>query len=109
MFISTEAGLGISANTFLEGFTNTAMNRQFSNYELSASVIGNHPGDYTCQVTVLRYDGTGVEPEVLVYPETPGPLQTITVRGELYSEQLYMGTLPCSLYMCGVYSSLFQL
>ncbi len=54
-------------------------------YDHSATVTGNYPGVYTCQVTVYRYDGTALEPEILVYPETPGAAQTITVPGELVS------------------------
>ncbi len=52
-------------------------------YDHSVTVTGNYPGDYTCQVTVYRYDGTAPEPEILVYPSTPGAAQTITVPGEL--------------------------
>ncbi len=54
-------------------------------YDHSATmtVTGNYPGDYTCQVTVYRYDGTQTpaapEPDILVYPETPEAAQTITV------------------------------
>ncbi len=68
-------------------------------YDHSATVTGNYPGDYTCQVTVYRYDGTQTpaapEPEILVYPETPGAAQTITVTGELVNMSLSMTPLSC--------------
>ncbi len=64
-------------------------------YDHSATVTGNYPGVYTCQVTVYRYDGTGVEPEVLVYPGTPGAAQTITVPGELANMSLSITPLSC--------------
>ncbi len=48
-------------------------------YDHSATVTGNYPGVYTCQVTVYRYDGTAPEPEIIIYPAA----QTITVPGEL--------------------------
>lgn len=48
-------------------------------YNLSVAVTGQYPGDYVCQVRVERYDGG--EPETLVIPEVPGPLQTISVTG----------------------------
>ncbi len=66
-------------------------------YDHSATitVTGNYPGDYICQVTVHRYDGTQTpaapEPEILVYPETPGAAQTITVP-------TFPGELVASLY-----------
>ncbi len=67
--------------------------RDNGRYDHSATmnVTENYPGVYTCQVTVYRYDGTGDEPEILVYPETPGAAQTITVPtvpGELVNISL---------------------
>ncbi len=59
-------------------------------YDHSATVTGNYPGDYTCQVTVYRYDGTAPEPE-LVYPAA----QTITVTGELVNISLSVTPLSC--------------
>ncbi len=82
----------------------TATNRDQGNYDHSATVTvtGNYPGDYMCQVTVHRYDGTQTPaapgPEILVYPETPGPAQTITVitfLGELVNISLSMTLLSC--------------
>ncbi len=82
-----------------------ATNRDQGIYDHSATVTvtGNYPGVYTCQVTVHRYDGTQTpaapEPEILVYPETPGPAQTITVitfLGELVNISLSMTPLSCS-------------
>ncbi len=82
-----------------------AANRDQGIYDHSATVTvsGNYPGAYTCQVTVYRYDGTQTpaapEPEILVYPETPGPAQTITVTtfpGELVNISLSMTPLSCS-------------
>ncbi len=78
----------------------SATNRDQGIYDHSATVnvTGNYPGDYTCQVTVYRYDGTGEEPEILVYPGTPGAAQTIavpTVPGELVSISLSMTLLSC--------------
>ncbi len=61
----------------------TEIVRDHGIYDHSATVTGNYPGDYTCQVTVYKYDGTAPEPENLIYPETPGAAQTITVPGEL--------------------------
>ncbi len=46
-------------------------------YDHSVTVTGNYPGDYTCQVTVYRYDGTAPEPESLVYPGTPGAARSL--------------------------------
>ncbi len=64
-------------------------------YDHSVTVTGNYPGDYTCQVTVYRYDGTAPEPEISVYPETPEAAQTITVPGELVNISLSMTPLSC--------------
>ncbi len=72
-----------------------AINRDQGIYDHSATVTGNYPGVYTCQVTVYRYDGTAPEPEILVYPETPGAAQTITVQGELVNISLSMTPLSC--------------
>ena len=35
------------------------------------TVTGSSPGEYTCQATVDKFDGTGVEPEMLTYPSPP--------------------------------------
>ncbi len=59
-------------------------------YDHSVDVTGNYPGNYTCQVTVYKYDGTAPEPE-LVYPAA----QTITVPGELVNISLSMTPLLC--------------
>ncbi len=60
-------------------------------YDYSATVTGNYPGDYTCQVTVYRYNGTAPEPETIIYPAA----QTITVPGELVNISLSMTPLSC--------------
>ncbi len=59
-------------------------------YDHSATVTGNYPGDYTCQVTMYRYDGIAPEPE-MVYPAA----QTITVPGELVNISLSVTLLSC--------------
>ncbi len=59
-------------------------------YDHSATVPGNYPGVYICQVTVYRYDGAAPEPEVIIYPA-----QTITVPGELVNISLSMTPLSC--------------
>ncbi len=64
-------------------------------YDHSVNVTGNYPGVYTCQITVYRYDGTAPEPESLVYPETPGAAQTITVQGELVNISLSTTPFSC--------------
>ncbi len=64
--------------------------RSFGLYDHSATVTGNYPGVYTCQVTVYRYDGTAPEPE-MVYPAA----QTITVTGELVNISLSITPLSC--------------
>ncbi len=53
-------------------------------YDHIATVTGNYAGDYTCQVTVYRYDGIAPEPEMLVYLAD----QIITVPGELVNISL---------------------
>ncbi len=60
-------------------------------YDHSATVTGNYPGDYTCQMTVFKFDGSGDEPEIIIYPAA----QTITVPGELVSISLSMTPLSC--------------
>ncbi len=76
-------------------------NRDQGIYDHSATVTvtGNYGGAYTCQVIVYRYDGTQTpaapEPEILVYPITPGAAQTITVPGELVNISLSMTPLSC--------------
>ena len=72
-------------------FTDTRPNREQGNYDLSVSVTGNYPGVYTCQVTVYKYDGTGMEPEMMNYFSA----QTITVTGELVTISLSMISLSC--------------
>ncbi len=69
----------------------TATVRDQGLYDHSATVTGNYPGDYTCQVTVCRYDGTGEEPEILVYPAA----QATTVPGELVNISLSVTPLSC--------------
>ncbi len=87
--------MGLSGSSGLDGGTITGVAslrlpadgnvRDNGIYDHSATmtVTGNYPGDYTCQVTVHRYDGTQTladpEPDILVYPETPEAAQTITV------------------------------
>ncbi len=82
-FNCTSAGSGNIAGVASLRNPENSTYRDQGIYDHSATVTGNFPGDYTCQVTVYRYDGTAPEPEVLVYPETPGAAQTITVPGEL--------------------------
>ncbi len=61
-------------------------------YDHSATMTGNYPGDYTCQVTVYRYDGTQTPAALeLVYPAA----QTIAVQGELLNISLSMTPLSC--------------
>lgn len=65
-------------------FQDSEENREKANYNLSATVTGNYPGNYVCWAIVNRFDDVGVEPESLTYPEFPGPAQTITVTGKVF-------------------------
>ncbi len=81
-FSCTSTGSGtIGGEVSLRDPTDTD-NLELGNYDLSVTVEGRYPGDYTCQVTVERYDGVGDEPDTLVFPGSPGSSQTIRVRGE---------------------------
>ncbi len=61
-------------------------------HSVDVTVTGNYQGEYTCQVTMYRYDGIAPEPE-MVYPAA----QTITVTGELVNISLSMALLSCML------------